>query len=163
MDGNLVGVIVYILGLSLLFLELFIPSGGILGITGTLCALYGIWEIFTLNVFLGAAVLILTILYIVVLIKFWAKRVTLTQDLSGAVGDSPEASPPDLVGHEGVTLTMLRPAGFASIGNQRLQVVTDGKYLKKDVKIRVVEVSGNRIVVTRLKQSDNGSENKDAT
>ena len=46
------------IGLGMLFLELFIPSAGILGVVGSLCTLYGIWEIIQGNVWAGVAVIV---------------------------------------------------------------------------------------------------------
>jgi membrane-bound serine protease (ClpP class) len=53
------------------------------------------------------------------------------------------------VGKEGIAFTDLRPSGIALIEDQRLDVVTEGKYLDKDTKIVVVSVSGNQIIVNQ--------------
>ena len=54
---------------------------------------------------------------------------------------------PDLVGKEGRTLSTLRPAGVAEIGDDRVDVVTDSEYIDAGVAVRVIEVEGNRVVV----------------
>lgn len=149
MGSSIHGLFVYVIGLGILFLELFIPSGGILGLVGTLCTIYGIWVIIHWNLFAGLVVIVATTAYIYGLVKFWAKKVTLSSDLSGCSGSSQEAAPPDIIGQEGETLTKLGPSGFARINDRRLQVVSDCGFLEKGVKIRVLDVSGNRIVVTK--------------
>jgi membrane-bound serine protease (ClpP class) len=53
----------------------------------------------------------------------------------------------DLVGHEGITSTPLRPSGMATIDGRKVDVVTLGDYIDKDVPVRVVDNSGNRVVV----------------
>ena len=53
------------------------------------------------------------------------------------------------MGRHGVTETMLRPAGKASIGGKRIDVVTDGGFLEAGERIVVAEVDGPRIVVRR--------------
>jgi membrane-bound serine protease (ClpP class) len=55
-----------------------------------------------------------------------------------------------LVGHEGVTITGLRPAGKAKINGRLIDVVSDGPFIPQDRRIEVVEVSGNRIVVRTI-------------
>ncbi len=52
---------------------------------------------------------------------------------------------------EGVSVTDLRPAGMAEINSRRLDVVTDGEYIDVDTPIIVTQVTGNRIVVEKLK------------
>lgn len=156
MDNELlIGILVYVVGLGMLFLELFVPSAGILGVVGSVCTLYGIWEIMQSNVWAGVAAMLVTIGYVAFIVKFWASRVTMTASLEGADGASTEVAAESLAGKEGEALTILRPAGFALIGGRRYQVVNDGKYVDKGEKIRVVEVSGNRIVVTRVAASEN--------
>ena len=157
----LVALLIYLLGLALLFLELFIPSGGILGIAGSLCTIYGIIEIFGANAWIGVAVVIVTVGYVYMILKFWARRVTMSRTLAGSDSHTPEASPIDLVGAEGVTQTVLRPAGFAVFNGQRFQVVTQGGFLSQHQKIRVVEVVGNRIVVTAVEEPKDEAEEDD--
>lgn len=49
----------------------------------------------------------------------------------------------------GVALSPLRPAGFARIDGQRLDVQTRGEMLDEGTKVQVIEVTGNRVVVRR--------------
>ncbi|HNR98679.1 MAG TPA: NfeD family protein [Planctomycetota bacterium] len=148
------GILVYVIGLGVVFLELFIPSAGVLGIVGALCTMYGIWEIIQSNVWVGVLVILGTMAYILFIVKFWASRVTMAATLEGADGASTEVATEELLGKEGETLTILRPSGFAMFGGRRLQVVNDGQYVGKGEKVRIVDVSGNRIVVTRVAPSD---------
>lgn len=59
------------------------------------------------------------------------------------------SAPPrdDLIGLEGVALTDLRPSGTASIDGERLDVVTEGGFIDKAERIRVVRSDGYRHVV----------------
>ena len=52
------------------------------------------------------------------------------------------------VGREGETHTVLRPSGIASFDGVRLNVVSDGMYIRQGVKVRIDRVEGGRIVVT---------------
>ena len=54
---------------------------------------------------------------------------------------------PALLGREGVTTSPLRPAGNAAFGEDVLQVVSDGVMIGPGTPVKVIEVTGNRIVV----------------
>jgi membrane-bound serine protease (ClpP class) len=54
---------------------------------------------------------------------------------------------PALVGTSGITTSMLRPAGKARIGDQYLDVVSNGPFIETGQDVEVVEVVGNRVVV----------------
>ena len=158
--NELLVVAIYLLGLGLLFLELFIPSGGILGIVGTLCASFGIVMIYRWTPVAGVIITVVTLGYVYAIIRFWARRIKMTGSLAGSDSTTAEAVTAEVVGEEGVTLTVLRPAGFAMIADRRLQVVTDGGFLAKGRKIRVVQVTGNRVVVTGIEEPG-GDEDED--
>ena len=64
-----------------------------------------------------------------------------------STADSTEARNLSLLGEQGVTLSVLRPAGKAQVGDHFLDVVSDGPFIEKQRTITVVEVNGNRIVV----------------
>jgi len=54
------------------------------------------------------------------------------------------------LGKEGITLTVLRPAGMAEIEGERVNVVSDGNFIDKGVRVRVREVEGPRVMVDRV-------------
>ncbi len=64
------------------------------------------------------------------------------------------AHPHVSVGDWGVADSLLRPAGRAVFGNRSLDVVSDGAFIDPETQIRVVEISGNRIVVAEIEDSE---------
>jgi len=56
----------------------------------------------------------------------------------------------DLVGQDGIAVTDLRPAGTAQIGQERVDVVTEGEYVAQGRAVRVVRSEGYRHVVRGL-------------
>ncbi|MFI5288668.1 MAG: nodulation protein NfeD [Polyangia bacterium] len=54
-----------------------------------------------------------------------------------------------LLGRHGVSETALRPAGKASIGGQRVDVIADGGFIDAGERVVVAEVQGSRVVVRR--------------
>ncbi|MDH5805490.1 MAG: nodulation protein NfeD, partial [Gemmatimonadota bacterium] len=53
----------------------------------------------------------------------------------------------ELVGVEGVALTDLHPSGTAQFGKERLDVVSEGGFIAKDSRVRVLRSEGYRHVV----------------
>ena len=49
----------------------------------------------------------------------------------------------------GETLTVLNPAGLAEFDGMRMNVVSEGSYLEKGVRVRVQQVEGNKIIVRK--------------
>jgi membrane-bound serine protease (ClpP class) len=53
----------------------------------------------------------------------------------------------DLVGRDGVATTDLRPAGTALVGEERVDVVTEGEFIAQGSPLRVLRSEGYRLVV----------------
>ena len=58
------------------------------------------------------------------------------------------------VGDWGVADSPLRPAGKARIGEDYVDVVTDGTFVDPGRQVRVIAMSGNRIVVREVPEED---------
>ncbi len=55
-----------------------------------------------------------------------------------------------LLGAQGETVTMLRPAGKARVQDRMLDVVSDGPFIPQGKLVEIVQISGNRIVVREV-------------
>lgn len=150
--------ILFALGVGLILLELFIP-GGIAGTIGLL-AIIGSFFMASANVVhMGISLLIaltasivLSILMIRVFgkkMKFF-KRIILTDSTSTEKGYVSNKNRLELIGVEGVTLTPLRPSGTIVVEDERIDVVSEGGFIAKDKKVRVVKTEGSRIVVREI-------------
>ena len=53
----------------------------------------------------------------------------------------------DLIGRDGVAVTDLRPSGTARVGDERMDVVTEGEYVPQGSRVQVVQSDGYRHVV----------------
>lgn len=51
------------------------------------------------------------------------------------------------LGREGYTLTALRPAGDMKIDGNRVDVVSEGDFIARGVKVRVIGIDGTRNIV----------------
>lgn len=152
---ELMNIVILVAGILLIIVEMFHPGFGVPGITGLSLLVLGV--ILTARNLMEAAVLIAVILVILglVLAFVWksattgrlSKKLVLKDALnkeSGYIGGEDRSH---LVGMEGITLSVLRPAGSADIGGVRMDVVADGEFLANGVRIKIVKVEGHRIVV----------------
>ena len=142
--------LLFLLGLGLLLGELFIPSGGILGVLAAVAIAYSVYQIYLQSPWMAALAVAATIGYIVFLIQFWTRRLAHRGALTHEESIASDRRFDALVGSEGTATTALRPAGFAEIAGTRVPVVSEGKFIEKKARIRVTDVKGNRVVVTEL-------------
>ncbi|WP_010632194.1 NfeD family protein [Sporolactobacillus vineae] len=61
----------------------------------------------------------------------------------------------ELVGREGVTQTPFHPVGTIRINSKNYSAVTDGVFIEKGVRAKVLSVDGTRIVVETISSDDN--------
>lgn len=71
----------------------------------------------------------------------------LTESLSSSEGFISATPRRDLLGREAVALTDLRPAGTVTIDGERIDVVTEGDYVKAGTGVRFIRAEGHRHVV----------------
>jgi membrane-bound serine protease (ClpP class) len=153
--------IVFVIGLVLLLLEIFvIPGFGITGISGILCLCYSIIQLYGgfFEAIHAIGYLLLYTTIAVTLIYKLAPKIGLFDKLvlkkemtaeSGYVAVSQDAYS-DLIGLQGVTLSICRPSGKAKIGTERYDVVSEGDFIEKGEQIMVKKVDGNKIVIKKL-------------
>ncbi len=151
LEHPLLSVLLIAAGLALLFLELFIPSGGILGIVGTGSAVLGIYGFFHQgHPIIATFFIVATIAFIVFSIRYWLRKVSHTDAMTPEMSTGVDESKSDLLGQQGTTQTQLRPAGAAILDGKRVVVVSTGRFIAKGVPVRVVDISGNRVVVREI-------------
>lgn len=161
-------IILFVAGIVLVFLEFFIVGGiaGILGIAAIIGSVFlaggNVYHI-ALSVLIAVAVsIIATILLVKVFgrkMKFF-KKIVLRDSTSTEEGYVSNKTRNDLVGKTGVTMTALRPSGTVLIGDERIDVVSEGNFVGKDVKVSIVKAEGSRIVVRELTDIDLHKEDK---
>jgi len=150
----IVPLLLQIAGVAAIGAEIFVPSGGLLGVLATALLGYSLWTVFqTMPPAVLAAVIAADMIIIPAVVftglKLLARSpLTLHKSLSRAEGVTSQA--PELeryLNREGVAATALRPSGAALIDGKRVDVVTRGEYLEKDSAIWVTSVTGNQIIV----------------
>ncbi len=154
------------LGLLFVIIEIFNPGFGFFGITGIVLLLVGMVLRVTDNgsgnplLQLLLLILITAIVCIVAFIimavsakKGWLSRTPFVMHESAVSKGITEGTSDysALVGKEGKSVSMLRPAGIAEIDGNRYDVVALGEFIDPDKAIRVDSVEGVRIVVKEIK------------
>ena len=143
-------------GFVLLMIELLlIPGFSIPGVAGIALIVFGVWRARLAYGVEGALIaLLLSIVGAFVIVKLAlrsraVRNVGLDYSEKGATAADDYSN---LMGKEGITLSVLRPAGIASIDGVRYDVVADCEYIEKDSPVRVREIEGVRIIVTRMER-----------
>ncbi|UVI32135.1 NfeD family protein [Paenibacillus spongiae] len=148
-------VVLFVLGIALLVSELFVPSFGILGILGTVSLIAGIVmaspnaESALLSLFVALVAAAVIVFFIARRFKHrgvWNKFI-LKDRMTTEEGYVSSSNKTTLLGKVGETLTPLRPAGTARIGDERIDVVTNGEFIAAGTQVEVVKVEGTRVVV----------------
>jgi len=154
-------------GVILILAEVFVP-GGVVGALGALVMLAGIVAGFHRDLNFGLYLLLGAVVFGVVFFWLWmkyfprssmGKRLILQQDAKTWQGY--DQGNQTLLGQEGRTHSLLRPAGIAVIAGHRVDVVTQGEIIEENRPVRVLEIEGNRIVVAEIKngvQNDNNNQ-----
>ena len=90
-------------------------------------------------------------------IKFLSGLVMMPATAGGVDAPISMTAPPETstkldVGQTGAVVTPLRPSGKAQFDSVFVDVVAQGEFLKKGTNVRIVEISGNRVVVEAVKE-----------
>ncbi|MBW1962972.1 MAG: hypothetical protein JRJ04_16130 [Deltaproteobacteria bacterium] len=167
-----------ILGFILLGFEVFvIPGFGIAGIAGILFIAAGAilafqdfvipdpslpWEaelliknvLHVLGAFFAAIVVALIFLrYILPRFSVVVDGPYLDTTLKGSRADSREAGRAK-IGDVGIAMTFLRPSGKAKIRDDIFDVITEGEFIDKGTSLKVLEIKGNRVIVSRKPEDE---------
>ncbi len=150
---NLPMALCVLLGMGLILVEVFLPGFGLPGISGI--ALVGVGTIMAAMHFgtLTAVALLLVIIAVLAVLSSAAKGDVAKSKLFLHQKEElrEQQDMQVLVGHEGRTLSVLRPSGIGDFDGVRLNVVTEGEFIENGVAIRLARVEGGKIVVKAIK------------
>lgn len=145
-------------GTILLLIELHTPGFGIPGIAGIISLFTSLYLVLGGGINAVRSITMASILVIGVIILFirylpesfvW-KRLALKESERREMGYTAVAVGEDLVGREGITVTLLRPVGIVEIDNKRYDCLTEGEYIPAGTKVIVTKVIGNSIFVRKV-------------
>ena len=169
------GFILLSIAVVLLAIELFVPSGGLIGVLAGVSAIASIVAFFKFDTTWGyvsaIAYLILGPIAGVFIFKLWLHSPVGRGMILGTQVGAPEGSevPDDddedasgradqarrerlaqlqeLIGAEGVTVTHLRPVGVVKIESQRVDALAEDGMIPADTRVVVTDVYDNQIKV----------------
>jgi membrane-bound serine protease (ClpP class) len=151
-------------GMALAVLEMFLPSGGIIGLL-SIAALGGaVWMGFQHGSWTGLGVIAVVVIGLPMMLSVAVRIWPETSMGRRLLLDTPKAEEilPDsdarrslkaLVGRVGVAKTLMMPSGAVQVDGHVIDAVSEGVVIEPGQAIRVVEVRGSRVVVRPSSQS----------
>lgn len=155
-DAGWMAMALFVAGVLLLMLELYIPGFGFVGVTGIVCILGGIFLGLggtgtALYIMMGS--LVCAVLVFALLLKWlpssrlWNRLILKTAETTQA-GFVSGSNYEQFIGKEGAAITPLRPAGTVVIDEVRLDAMSEGQFIPLGARVKVVKVAGSMVVVT---------------
>ncbi|MCI0512876.1 hypothetical protein L0128_06660 [candidate division KSB1 bacterium] len=151
-----IGLIIF--GFLLLLVEIFlIPGFNVFGVLGFIAIIGGIisgysnlpqWQAHL--VLFGSLLSSIILVRLLIRSRAW-KKIVLETAVSKASGVTMENTAwAKLVDREGIAYSFLRPAGLALIDGEKYDVVSEGSFVEKNARIKVIKVEGTRIIVRQI-------------
>lgn len=148
-------IVLFLGGLVLILFELYTPGVGIFGIGGIIAVFASLFLTLGANAaainMLAISLLVAIVVFLLLLkhlpsSKLWS-RLILKDAATKNAGFSSSQDYSVYLGKTGITPTGLRPAGAMIIDGVQLDVVSEGQFVKPNTLVKVVNITGNRIVV----------------
>jgi membrane-bound ClpP family serine protease len=143
----------FLLGLLLILVEIFITPGFIVGILGIGAISGSVYMTFNNYgpqkgwLFLGIATVILVTMIVIALRSGVWQKWALKDNVSGSINVN-DAFMPEM-GMEGVALSALRPMGKAEINDEIVEVQTESDFIDAKTPIKVSKIVDNKIYVIK--------------
>ncbi len=149
-----------IVGLLLVFCEVFVP-GGIIGGIGFVMMIVSVWLCFheygvTTGLFALLGCLLATIAVALTAFELFPRThfgrwMIMKDSMQKDQGyHSDYYTSKNMMGKEGITESELRPSGIAIFDGERYDVVSDAEFLEPRTRVKVIKSDGNRLVVERF-------------
>lgn len=151
------GILLLGLGLALILAEVLLPSAGILSILATAAIIGSVVVAFNEDAALGVRFLVAIAILVPVVVMFGMRifpkspmgRKMVASGLSFRSRAATDERDLELESAIGVVESDCRPTGVARLLGRRVDVVSRGELIEKGEEVKVIEVSGNRVVVAR--------------
>jgi len=158
-------ILALVLGLALVGIEIFVPSGGILGFLSFSCIAIALVLAFMDSTLTGTIFLLITMIAIPTILFTGLKYLPSTpmgRRVLLAAPNSAEVLPnadtwgglAELVGQTGRAKTMMLPSGAIEIKGRTIDAMSEGVPIDPGQLIRVIEVRANRVVVRPLEEGE---------
>ena len=149
-----------VLGLVLMSLELFVPSGGFIGFSAIVCLGLGLWNAFQSSRRLGMTFVLIDFVAVpttaVLAFRLWVRSPLGRKfALDPPRPDEIDVSHVDrrleeLVGVDGRALTTLHPCGHVEVRGRRYDGIAEAGLIPQGSRVRVVRTRSGQVVVRPL-------------
>lgn len=166
-------ILLFIIGVVLLALEIFvIPGFGVAGISGIILIIASLtlalvqnvafdftfsapgevtWALLRVILSLGIGLTLLLIFGKSIIHSGPFQKIMLMDTQNTADGyTGVDTKMNDLIGKEGIAVTELRPSGTVEIEDERYDAVSDGEFINRGSKVKVLKMPSSSSVVVRL-------------
>lgn len=152
MNSTALAAILQLVAVALLFAEIFLPSGGILGISTIGVLVASLWVGFSASTGLGWALGAVDLVAFPLLLRWGIGQVARSPMALHDRLEHGSASPaiPDLAGKEGISPTGLRPVGEVLVEGIRLEAVSTGAFVEPGGRVVVSGSDAGRLLVRPL-------------
>lgn len=146
--------ILFIVGIIFIAIEAAVPGFGVPGITGLVSLSVAI--VLSARDLQGGLILLLAVLVVVIATIYILFKYGINSKLLSKIILRTEQKKEngyeivenlELSGTEGIAVTQLRPSGIGIFNGKRYDIQSEGEFIKKNSKIVVVKVEGNKIFV----------------
>jgi membrane-bound ClpP family serine protease len=153
-------VLCLLVGLGLLIFEMFTPgigAPGVLGIIALIAAVVLRADTLQSGLITFALILVIVIVAGAVIFRSAAhgrisrSPIVLNDSIKSGSTSLSDEQVKAMVGREGTTVNMLRPAGNAVFDGKRMDVVTSGELVEAGKRVRIERIDGTRIVVKEVR------------
>lgn len=148
-------ILTFVMGITLLAIEIFIPSFGVIGIAGLILTMYSVMDSFA-STQMGFLILIVSAIAIILTVTIYVKlgfdrnlfdRFILKNTNSSQRGYNSKNNHSVLLGKSGVTKTILRPTGRIEVEGNAYDAKSDSDFIGKDREVEVVAIKDGHIIV----------------
>lgn len=148
-------ILTFVMGITLLALEIFIPSFGVIGIAGIILTIYSVMDSFA-DSQMGILILIVSALAIVLTVTIYVKlgfdrnlfdRFILKNTNSATRGYNSKSDHSNLLGKSGFTKSILRPTGRIEVEGISYDAKSESDFIGKDKEVEVVAIKDGHIIV----------------
>lgn len=148
-------ILTFVMGITLLAIEIFIPSFGVIGIAGLILTMYSVMDSFA-STQMGFLILIVSAIAIILTVTVYVKlgfdrnlfdRFILKNTNSSERGYNSKNNHSVLIGKSGVTKTILRPTGRIEVEGNAYDAKSDSDFIGKDKEVEVVAIKDGHIIV----------------
>ncbi len=158
-------IVLLLMAFVLFIIELFVPSGGILGFVTALCILGAVGMAFRAGIREGIVVTIIVCVMVptalAAALKYWPHtpfgRLILIQPPKAdeVLPDSESYwGLKELIGKQGVAKSKLLPSGDVLIGGKKYDAVSNGLPIETGQRVKVVAIRTQRVVVRPLTEKE---------